>query len=991
MLSDTYTDPVTVEYAGVSAAVSLPVIQMNKFKSRVRPLSAAVAVAVALSLTACGGGGGTAVQPNYSPPPAPAPAPTPAPSPSPSPSPSPAPSPQPPIDAQLALTDTYAAHNAGFTGKGITIGIVDTGVMRNNAALYPRVKKDLIYVSPSTNNISVDDVNGHGTWVSEIAAGQSFDQFPGGIAPGANIVSARVIDDKESNGTTAGGGLTISQEISQIQQVNNDLENNGAIIQNNSWGGITWSGSTVGAQIASAYQHYVVNYGGLVVFASGNDGKTQPDQIATLPQDASYLEQGWIVAAALDSNNPTQLASYSNQCGVAMNYCISAPGDVIVLDKDTTTSSINPTYWVVSGTSFAAPEVSGAAAVVWQAFPYFNNDMVRQTILSTATDLGAPGVDAVFGWGALDVGKAVKGPANFAWGDVSVSFDSISSEWSNDIVGAGGLSKNGTGTLVLSGHDSYTGDTQLLGGNLQFAHAIPGNASVSSGAWLTGMYASGSTPVGIPGVNGNLNNGGNVLVAGGSATVTGNYVQAGTGSLNISLGSVLNVNGSASLDGNLNLVGKDAGYVNNAHQDLLTAAGGVTGTFATFTLSSGVFLSSTVQYDVNDVWIDTSSLSVTGTFTTLGYSANPVVMGTAQRVDGAFQQINQSSQTATTTASSSKLPAGFVLAAGAIQHTQTISAAAISMKSLSGQLHAASAAMALQGIEASNRGVTRRLDALDAYGNYGMWTQDMKLNGTMARSGFDGVGFQLSGWMFGGDRRLGSHGMVGFAMSQSHGDTRLDQSLNRNRSDGQQTLAYVGWSRGHWYSRGQFGFGEYRQDISRRVLLGYRWFPVSTWYNGSYRTAYGESGLHFGRGADMVTPFVNVQYARLDRNGFAEQGAFGFGLKAGAQTVDRWQAGAGLRATHRLNFGGDRWVDLSAHAQWQHTLASHGGVFDASFVGVNDWRPLAGVGLSRTSALVGVNLAAQLGRRSSLNFGYDVQMGPRVHAKQVMAKFSLAF
>ena len=100
-----------------------------------------------------------------------------------------------------------------------------------------------------------------------------------------------------------------------------------------------------------------------------------------------------------------------------MNYCLAAPGDVIVLDKDTTSTTTNSKYYVVEGTSFAAPEVSGAAALVWQAFPYFNNDMVRQTLLSTATDLGAPGVDAVFGWGALGVGKAVKGPANFAFGD----------------------------------------------------------------------------------------------------------------------------------------------------------------------------------------------------------------------------------------------------------------------------------------------------------------------------------------------------------------------------------------------------------------------------------------------------------------------------------------------------------------------------------------------------------------------------------------------
>ncbi len=51
--------------------------------------------------------------------------------------------------------------------------------------------------------------------------------------------------------------------------------------------------------------------------------------------------------------------------------------------------------------------------------------------------------------------------------------------------------------------------------------------------------------------------------------------------------------------------------------------------------------------------------------------------------------------------------------------------------------------------------------------------------------------------------------------------------------------------------------------------------------------AYGESGLHFGRGGSHVTPFVDVEYARIDRGGFAEQGAGGFGLRSNAQTVDR--------------------------------------------------------------------------------------------------------
>jgi len=94
-------------------------------------------------------------------------------------------------------------------------------------------------------------------------------------------------------------------------------------------------------------------------------------------------------------------------------------------------------------------------------------------------------------------------------------------------------------------------------------------------------------------------------------------------------------------------------------------------------------------------------------------------------------------------------------------------------------------------------------------------------------------------------------------------------------------------------------------------------------------------------------PFVDVQYANIDRGGFAEQGGSGFGLRADAQTLDRWQAGLGLRAAHHWNLDGGRWIDFSASAQFQRTLASHGDAFDASFVGLQQWQPLVGIGVSR--------------------------------------------
>src|SRR6185312_16650091 len=73
-----------------------------------------------LALAACGGGGGGGVRstPTSVPPPTTTPT-----------------TPQPPIDAQLSITNTYAAHDAGYTGQGVTIGFVDSGIMRSNPAV----------------------------------------------------------------------------------------------------------------------------------------------------------------------------------------------------------------------------------------------------------------------------------------------------------------------------------------------------------------------------------------------------------------------------------------------------------------------------------------------------------------------------------------------------------------------------------------------------------------------------------------------------------------------------------------------------------------------------------------------------------------------------------------------------------------------------------------------------------------------------------------
>ncbi|MFC4764779.1 S8 family serine peptidase [Dyella koreensis] len=920
-----------------------------------RRREAAVAIVMALSLSACGGGGGGNGNVRASTPPTPPPV-TPT-------APPPTTSAQPPIDAQLSLTNTYAAHNQGFTGQGVTIGVVDSGVMRNHPALAGRVLKDLIYVDPTTNNTAVDDVVGHGTWVSQIAAGQTYAQFPGGIAPGANLISARIISDvaPKDDGSGMGNQVTTADPLDQI---NDDLIANGVKVMNNSWGGLYWSATATATtqSFHDAYNKFINNWGGLVVFAAANDSKANPSDVAALPNRAPDLTRGWLAVVAVDSNNPTQLASYSNACGIAMNYCLAAPGDVIVSDKNAPTDT---RYWEVKGTSFAAPQVSGAAALVWQAYPYFSNDLVRQTLLGTATDIGAVGPDAVFGYGLLNVGKAVNGPAKFDWGDVTVNF-SGSSNWNNAISGAGGLIKQGSGTLNLTQPASFTGLTQVQAGMLT-AKALASSVNISAGGTLSDT----------PSIGGSVSNAGVLTVRGGDVTVGGSYNQNGAGRLALELGSALRVMGMASLTGgDLYVIGAGSTYQVNSHTNVLVANGGLSGTFSALNKASNVLLTATLNYDASSAWLNVQQVQVTAV---QGMSYTAASMGAAQRVDTAFGQIN--TQLTQGAASGQPVSASFIEGAAKLQQSPSVKAAQQSLESLSGQLHAASAAMTLQAIDAGTRALSDRFDRLLDAPAGGGWAQGLGYQGAMARSGYGNVGLDISGWMVGQDHRLGGNGIAGYAVSQVQGLGRLTDSADQGRSRAVEGMAYGGVVRNAWYAMGRIGVGDYQENMRRYLRLGSQSSAVASDNHGRYGVAYGESGYRWSLGGMQLTPYVNLQYTCIQRDGFNELGGDGFGLKASAQTIERWQAGAGMRASQRWSLANGGSIGLQARLLWQQTFASRGDVFDASFSGLNQWAPLGGVGLARYAGLAGGALDWRFSPRASLVLGYDQYFGQRDQAK----------
>ncbi|MEO6155393.1 MAG: S8 family peptidase, partial [Thermomonas sp.] len=340
-------------------------------------VSALLPCAIALVLAACGGGGGGGVR-STPPPPAPTTPPPTAPPPSsgigftptvgndsslvvnPPTIPTqgaPITFTSPSLNLHLSLINAMGALGAGLKGQGVTIGFLDSGVNRNHPTLTGRVTSSFIHVSSPPNNLSIDDVVGHGTTVASLAAGRSAvgnylnadgtnsgntGVWGGGVAQNANIASTRFISDTRPVDDGSGGGNEIFAGEGYgeyFQALNAELANAGAKIINNSWGGLYWNDPALTVELTNAWKDFVVTRGGIVVFANGNSGADpryagNPSDNAALPTIANdaALEKGWLTVGALDPEQPTQLTAYSQQCGIAMNYCLVAPGNVVFID-----------------------------------------------------------------------------------------------------------------------------------------------------------------------------------------------------------------------------------------------------------------------------------------------------------------------------------------------------------------------------------------------------------------------------------------------------------------------------------------------------------------------------------------------------------------------------------------------------------------------------------------------------------------------------------
>lgn len=306
------------------------------------------------------------------------------------------------IGLRSSIHEQVTSAGNTLTGEGVGIAILDGLVDANHSDLAGRV----VIPDPLPYSGSYNYANSHGTHVAGIIGASLNGSGVVGIAPGATLYSFPVFTD--------GGSWSAYDQGATVLRNIRTLNGSGANIRavNMSYGPKTAGDVFLSGEL-NLFSQYKDDF--VMVRAAGNSGANAKYEYynGVASTDLSHL----LVVGSVNGSN--SISSFSNKPGEACigssstcsdsekikEFWIVAPGQRIL-------STVPGGLGYKSGTSMAAPHVTGAVAVVWQN-GWENNVALTPTDVASilklsATDLGATGVDNVYGWGLLNIEAALQ-------------------------------------------------------------------------------------------------------------------------------------------------------------------------------------------------------------------------------------------------------------------------------------------------------------------------------------------------------------------------------------------------------------------------------------------------------------------------------------------------------------------------------------------------------------------------------------------------------
>lgn len=288
----------------------------------------------------------------------------------------------------IHAAEGYARRITGRPGGGgITVAVIDEGIAAAHSQL--DVARAFEYGAVTRR---------HGTGMAGIIAARRDGDGVHGVAYNANLVSlARVFPE-----------TTVEQSASDIASAAGLARTYGTSRSNPEASShilnMSWIETSPSAPIRSAMQD-AAGAGRIMVAALGNHGGAEPVGAPAI-YSADEGIAGFAIAVGWLNEAGTARNASANNCGAVARYCLFAPGTKVL------TTSVSGGEAVTSGSSNSTAYVSGAAAVVWAAFPNKRGDQVVGRLLSTARPLDSQEISSTYGHGALDLGAAMN-PVGF--------------------------------------------------------------------------------------------------------------------------------------------------------------------------------------------------------------------------------------------------------------------------------------------------------------------------------------------------------------------------------------------------------------------------------------------------------------------------------------------------------------------------------------------------------------------------------------------------
>ncbi|MCX7798929.1 MAG: Ig-like domain-containing protein [Fimbriimonadales bacterium] len=322
----------------------------------------------------------------------------------------------------LAKVEAPAAWDYGKGSATVVLAVIDSGVDPN----HPDLKTKLLDGwNTMANNANWADDNGHGTAVAGTAAAVTDNALGvAGMAWNCRILPVKATgSDGVATSSTLYNGLVWAAD-------------RGAKVANLSFKATANSFVSMGMQ-------YFASKGGVVTVSAGNDAAR-----ATTPDNPYCLT----VAATNASDQKTSWSAFGT------NLDLAAPGDGVL----TTNRGGGYGFW--AGTSFSAPLVAGAAALVMAANPSLTPAQVAAILKDSADDMGNPGWDETFGAGRLNARKALYA-ALLALDDQEEPTVSINSPGSGPLSGTVQIRVDATDNVFLASIELFVNGTRLGSSN----------------------------------------------------------------------------------------------------------------------------------------------------------------------------------------------------------------------------------------------------------------------------------------------------------------------------------------------------------------------------------------------------------------------------------------------------------------------------------------------------------------------------------------------